>query len=120
MNKNIIFGAVTAAGTGTGILIGVLLEKYHARMNTPEEVIQKLNNATLENKASAKELNKKISENEKILSEIKKTKKAYQDEIRPELEAGIRKELENYISKATYVRNRSTYIVRNQNAKKRS
>ena len=94
---------MTAIGTGIGVVVGVLIEKYHNKMNTPEETIQKLNAATLENKAAAKELAKVKSDDEKVLSEIKKTKQAYQDEIRPELEAKIRKELESYISKADAV-----------------
>lgn len=91
---------VSASSMAIGLVAGICIDKFHQMRNTPEEVTRNLNEATMQNKASKKELEKQTSENRKILNDIRNTKKAYQDEIRPEIEAKVRKELENYISKA--------------------
>lgn len=91
---------VSASSLAIGLVSGICIDKFHQMRNTPEEVTRNLNEATLQNKASKKELEKQTSENRKVLNDIRSTKKAYQDEIRPEIESKVRKELEDYISKA--------------------
>lgn len=55
---------------------------------------------TKQNKASKSELAKQQREASEALNDLRKEKQKYQDEIRPEIEARVRKELENYISRA--------------------
>lgn len=83
--KQLITGlAVFAAGVGIGVI------GYHIFAN---DKVHEFRNAK-----SAFELAKQESTIE--LNKLKATKREYQDEIKPEIEARIRKELQTYISQA--------------------
>lgn len=89
-----------ACAFGVGTATGVFAHKYHVMKNTPEETIRKLEAATAEKKAAEKSYSEKYSEYSAAYSKLVSIKKEYQDEIRPELEAKIRKEFQDYIGKA--------------------
>lgn len=83
-----------------GTVTGVVAHKCYTLKHTPEETIKKLEAATAEKKAAEKSYNEKYGQYRELYDKLVSTKKAYQDEIRPELESKIRKEFEDYISKA--------------------
>ena len=91
---------VSGLSLAIGCLIGMLGQKQYDISHTPEDQIRQLNQAASDNKASKKALSEQLTETNKALDMLKKTKTEYQNEIRPELESKIRKELEDYISKA--------------------
>lgn len=90
--------------TGTLVVIGfvggVFFEKYHNLKNTPEATITKLENAKEESKKAKKEYDAAYKANQEVLTKIQNTKDQYKAEVRADVEAKVRKELENYISKA--------------------
>lgn len=74
-------------------------DEWH-KVNTPEVQIKALEKAKMENEQAAKTATEAKLANINAYGHLKATKKQYQDEIRPEIEAEIRKELKDYISKA--------------------
>lgn len=85
---------------GTGALAGIGYQSYKQLKNTPEATLTKLEIAKQEAKAATEESKKAKKEASEEYAKLRNTKKQYQDEIRPDIEAKIRKDLEDYISKA--------------------
>lgn len=88
------------ASAVVGIEAGVLGHSYYTKKHTPEDTIRKLEAATAEKKAAADKYSEEYYKYLDVYNKLASTKKAYQDEIRPEIESKIRKELEDYIGKA--------------------
>ena len=89
-----------AGAIAIGFTCGVIFEKYHNLKNTPEATITKLQNAKEESKKAKKEYDAAYKANQEVLTKIQNTKDQYKAEVRADVEAKVRKELENYISKA--------------------
>ena len=83
-----------------GAIAGSISMKLVDNANTPEDVLARLESAKVEYNSSKASLKEQEKETNKALDTLRKTKKAYQDEIHPTLEEKIRKDLETYISKA--------------------
>ena len=83
-----------------GAGMAFIASRYYSMTHTPEETIRRLETATAENKVSKNQLHEQECDTRKAINELKRTKSAYQAEIKPEIESKIRKELESYISKA--------------------
>lgn len=83
-----------------GAIAGSISMKLVDNANTPEDVLARLESAKVEYNSSKASLKEQEKETNKALDSLRRTKKAYQDEIRPTLEEKIRKDLETYISKA--------------------
>lgn len=101
-----------------GAASGSYAQHKYDESQTPEEVKNSINEAKKDYEAYCNSKTKYIAEQElrlakektelhnlileknRVLDNIVKTKESYQNEIRPELEKKIRKELEQYISKA--------------------
>lgn len=92
-----------------GVALGGFGVKYYDVLHTPEETIRRLEAEKAEHKASSESLEALKKETNAQISELKRTKKQYQDEIRPELESKIRTELETYISKADATYEKAKY-----------
>lgn len=81
-------------------LFGAVMQKYRDTINTPESVINKLNAAKESANTAKAELAEQTRKNQDAYAALVSTKKQYQDEIRPKIEAKVRKELNDYILKA--------------------
>ncbi|MBP5596072.1 MAG: hypothetical protein J6Y02_11870 [Pseudobutyrivibrio sp.] len=97
--KNVTAGI--AVGTGIlGFLGGIFVNKYHNLKHTPEVELARLESTKAECRRAEAEAEEAQARNSKVLSELRATKKEYQNEIRGEIEEKVRKELGDYISKA--------------------
>ncbi len=74
-------------------------DEWH-RINTPEVQIKALENAKRENEVAETNAKQAKAQSDEAYNRLRNTKKQYQDEIRPEIEKAVRKELETYISSA--------------------
>ncbi len=98
ITKNLLFTVL--ASFAVGMSAGAIGNHLYSVSHTPEDKLQELRDAK-----SALEFTRNQSAQEALnasneLRKLKATKYEYQNEIRPELEAKIRKELQTYISQA--------------------
>ena len=95
---------------GIGTVLGVIADRYWQFKHTPEETLKKLAMAKDELIREQKELDRKIHQSwdasAEVAAERRKLegrKQEYQNEVKPEIEARLRKELQDYISNADKV-----------------
>lgn len=100
MMKEVLATPGILVAVGGAFAAGYFVSNYNHLKNTPEAVINKMENVKAEAKAQENSAIKAKKEAELALSRLKSTKKQYQDEIRPELEKIIRRDLQTYISEA--------------------
>lgn len=98
ISKNVMVAIISAFSAGS--LAGAIGHHFYTLAHTPEDKMQELKDAK-----SALDLARKQSVQEAYnasaeLNRLRATKREYQNEIRPEIEAKVRKELQNYISQA--------------------
>ena len=93
-----------------GGAVGVLVNRDYNKKHTPEETIKKLQEAKDDLRREQSQMDFKIRQNYDAVAEVaaerrklEGRKKEYQNEITPEIEAKLRKELQDYISNADKV-----------------
>lgn len=100
MNRNVTTAIISACSAIVGGIAGYFVSNYHHMKNTPESTIARLEMARETLKVAREGAVKARDDCRKEIEELKRTKKEYQDEMRPEIEKSIRSELESYISEA--------------------
>lgn len=88
--------SVFSAGTGAGVLGHYIYTVKH----TPEDKIRELRDLKSAIDFAKKESAQEAYNASAELNRLRATKREYQDEIRPQIEAKVRKELQTYISQA--------------------
>lgn len=100
MMKEVLFATGAIVLAGGAFAGGYFASNYSHLKNTPESVIAKMEAAKEQAKAEQAIAAKDRVAAEVALNALKNTKRQYQDEIRPGIEAKVRKELQTYISEA--------------------
>lgn len=88
------------AGKAIGNKEGYDKADFWWKTNTPEEQLKALEEAKCAKEEAASIAREAERKNQDAYARLVATKKEYQDEIRPEIEASLRKELATYISEA--------------------
>lgn len=104
-SENMIMLACTFFGVGA--VTGLFGHKYYALKHTPEETIKELKDSREALRREQDFLDSKIRQNRDEAAQVRaeqrklqSMKTDYQNEIKPEIEAKLRKELQTYISEA--------------------
>ena len=100
MEKNILGIVTGVAGAAGGLVTGIFINKYHNLKNTPEAVTVRLEAAKADAKTAEANAKQAKSEAEASLAKLRATKREYQQEVHDEIEAKVRKELNDYIENA--------------------
>ena len=95
---------------GIGGLAGAVADMIYQKHHTPEDIIKEMKQSKDDLVQEQKYLDMKIRQNRDAVSEVaaerrklEGRKQEYQNEVKPEIEARLRKELQDYISNADKV-----------------
>ena len=109
--KNAIVAGISF---GIGGIAGAVADMVYQKHHTPEDIIKEMKQSKEDLIQEQKYLDMKIRQNRDAVSEVaaerrklENTKDKYQNEIKPEIEAKLRKELQDFIANAEKVYNKA-------------